>query len=265
MQNYRKVEITLKNKKFWQFNAKGNNTGELMLYGDIASSTWWGDEITPKDFKADLDNLGDIQALNIYINSSGGDVFAGQAIYSMLKRHSATKNVYIDGLAASIASLIAMAGDRIIMPANAMMMVHRAWTVAMGNSNDFRKLAEDMDKIDESIITVYEAKTGMKQEDIIPLLDAETWMTAQDALDNGFCDEIEEEKQVAASLYDGFLNINGVNMDLKRFKNAPKLIFLPKTMNQESDVPIENEDKEQPEDKVNIELMKSKLALECEL
>ena len=138
-----------------------------MLYGDIASSTWYGDEITPKDFKADLDSLGDIQTLNIYINSSGGDVFAGQAIYSMLKRHSAQKNVYVDGLAASIASLIAMAGDKIIMPANAMMMVHRAWTVAMGNSNDFRKLAEDMDKIDESIITVYESKTGMKQEDIV--------------------------------------------------------------------------------------------------
>ena len=97
------------------------------------------------------------------------------------------------------------------------------------------------------------------------MLDSETWLSAQDAFDNGFCDEIEEEKQVAASLSGDFLSINGVNMDLKRFKNAPKLIFLPKTLNQKSDVPIENEDKEQPEDKVNIALIKSKLALECEL
>lgn len=229
-----------------------------MLYGDIASSTWWGDEVTPKDFKADLDNLGDIQTLNIHINSDGGDVFAGQAIYSMLKRHSATKNVYIDGLAASIASLIAMAGDKIIMPANSMIMVHNPWTAAMGNSNDFRKLADDMDKIRESMLAVYEAKTGMKQEDIIPLLDLETWMTAQDALDNGFCDEIEEEKQVAASLSGDFLNINGVNMDLKRFKNAPRLAFLPKALE-------EDKENDKPNDKSKIEYIKAKLALECEL
>lgn len=248
----------MKNKKSWKFNNKGNNVGELMLYGDIASSTWWGDEVTPKDFKADLDNLGDIQTLNIHINSDGGDVFAGQAIYSMLKRHSATKNVYIDGLAASIASLIAMAGDKIIMPANSMIMVHNPWTAAMGNSNDFRKLADDMDKIRESMLAVYEAKTGMKQEDIIPLLDLETWMTAQDALDNGFCDEIEEEKQVAASLSGDFLNINGVNMDLKRFKNAPRLAFLPKALE-------EDKENDKPNDKSKIEYIKAKLALECEL
>jgi ATP-dependent Clp protease, protease subunit len=280
----------LKNKKFWQFKAKENNSGDLMLYGDIASTTWWGDEITPKDFKSDLDSLGDIQTLNIYINSDGGDVFAGQAIYSMLKRHPATKNIYIDGLAASIASLIAMAGDKIIMPANAMMMVHRAWTVAMGNANDFRKMAEDMDKIDESIVTVYEAKTGMKQEDIISLLDAETWLTAQDALDNGFCDEIEEEKQVAASLKGDFLNVNGVDMDLKRFKNAPKLGFIPKALDEtvqddastnedpteeykENEIPAEqvepieykNEDEDELRNKAKIESIKAKLALECEL
>lgn len=269
----------MKNKKFWQFNAKGNSIGELMLYGDIASSTWWGDEVTPKDFKADLDSLGDIQTLNIYINSNGGDVFAGQAIYSMLKRHSATKNVYIDGLAASIASLIAMAGDKIIMPANSMIMIHNPWTIAMGNSNDFRKLADDMDKIRESMLSVYESKTGMKQEDIIPLLDSETWMTAQDALDSGFCDEIEEEKLVAASLDGEFLNINGVNMDLKRFKNAPKFVFLPKALDEvkPESIPIEdNKNKEansiitdnieeQTDNKSKIESMKAKLALECEL
>jgi ATP-dependent Clp protease protease subunit len=160
----------LKNKKFWQFKAKGNNTGDLMLYGDIADATWWGDEVTPKDFKADLDSLGNISDLNVYINSGGGDVFAGQAIYSMLKRHNATVNVYVDGLAASIASIIAMAGDKVIMPKNAMLMVHNPWTGGMGNANDFRKLADDLDKIGESLIAVYQDKTGMDKDKIIELL-----------------------------------------------------------------------------------------------
>lgn len=282
----------MKNKKFWQFKAKENSCGELMLYGDIADSTWLGDEVTPKDFKADLDSLGDIQTLNIYINSSGGDVFSGQAIYSMLKRHPAQKNVYVDGLAASIASLIAMAGDKIIMPANSMLMIHNPWTVAMGNSNDFRKLADDMDKIRESMLSVYESKTGIKQEDIIPLLDAETWLTAQDALENGFCDEIEEGKQVAASLKGDFLNVNGVDMNLKRFKNAPKLFFLSNASTDEDlhedPVPEKKEEEisakpepiienlnnpiesgksgsDQIENKAKIECVKAKLALECEL
>jgi ATP-dependent Clp protease protease subunit len=112
--------VVVKTKsKFWSFKALDKKTGELTLYGEIASVTWYGDEVTPKEFKADLDALGDIDTLNIYINSSGGDVFAGQAIHSMLKRHKANKNVYIDGLAASISSVIAMAGDTIFMPKNA--------------------------------------------------------------------------------------------------------------------------------------------------
>ena len=130
--------------KFWNFKAQDGN-GELMLYGEISSATWYGDEITPKQFKDDLDSLGDIENLNIYINSGGGDVFAGQAIYTMLKRHKAFKTVYIDGLAASIASVIAMAGDKIIMPKNAIMMIHNAWTVVAGNKDELRKMADDMD------------------------------------------------------------------------------------------------------------------------
>ena len=97
-------------KKFWEFKATSAKKGELLIYGDIASSTWWGDEVTPNDFKKGLDALGDISELDVYINSNGGDIFAGQAIYSMLKRHDAKVTVYVDGLAASIASVIAMAG-----------------------------------------------------------------------------------------------------------------------------------------------------------
>ena len=174
-------------KKFWNFINKGK-TGELMLYGEISSVTWYGDEVTPKNFKADLDALGDIDTLNIYINSPGGDVFAGQSIYSMLTRHKAKKTVYVDGLAASISSVIAMAGDVIKMPKNAMMMIHNAWTIAAGNKDDLRKIAEDMEKIDETIVGVYAAKTGKSEEDIKALMDAETWMGADEAVELGFAD-----------------------------------------------------------------------------
>ena len=200
--------------RFWNFIKNADNTGELQLYGEIADSTWWGDEVTPKDFKKDLDALGDISVLNVYINSPGGDVFAGQAIHSMLKRHKAKVNVYIDGLAASIASVIAMAGDKIIMPKNAMMMIHNPWTWAFGNSNDFRKLADDLDKIRESMIAAYlEKAKDLGEENLAELLDAETWLTAEDALAYGFIDEIDESKAVAACVDKKYL---------KAYKNIPK-------------------------------------------
>jgi len=232
--------------KFWNFKAKDKDTGELMLYGDISSSTWWGDEVTPKDFKKDLDGLGDIKNLNIYINSGGGDVFAGQAIHSMLKRHSANKTVYIDGIAASIASVIAMAGDKIIMPKNAMMMIHNAWTMAAGNKEFFRKLADDMEKIDEGILNTYTDKTGMKEEEIKSLMDAETWFTAKEAVEKGFANEIEQEKKLAASIDGSFLMLNNQKFDLERYKNKPQIEEFKPEIPKEKPKSNENRDESQP-------------------
>ncbi len=200
-------------KKFWSFKALDKKTGELTLYGEIASDTWYGDEVTPKEFKADLDKLGDIDTLNIYINSSGGDVFAGQAIHSMLKRHKANKNVYIDGLAASISSVIAMAGDTIYMPKNAMMMIHNPWTFGLGNAAEFRKLAEDLDKIRESLIVAYEERSALTRDEIIKIMDSETWLTADECFEYGFCDVVEKEKQMAACIDKNLL---------ARYKNTPE-------------------------------------------
>jgi len=213
-----------KRKKFWDFKAKADdpNTGELMLYGDISSyESWWSDTITPKQFKDDLDALGDITNLNIYVNSGGGDVFAGQAIRSMLKRHSSYKTCYVDGLAASIASVILTACDKVVMYSNAMQMVHKCWSWAVGNADDMRKMAEDMDKIDQSIVAAYEEKTGLDKDEILELMKDETWMTAEEAVEKGFADEIEGSKNVAASLQDGFLILNGQKMDLSKFNNVP--------------------------------------------
>lgn len=210
--------------KFWNMKKKDSKMGELTLSGAISSQTWFGDEVTPKQFKSELDSLGDISTLNVYINSGGGDVFAGQAIHSMLKRHPAKKIVYIDGLAASIASVIAMAGDEIVMPANAMMMVHKAQAVVMGNANAFQKMSDTLSKIDESIAQTYIDKCGGKKtkSQIMAMMDAETWMTAQDAFDCGLCDTIEMEKLLAASIDENFLIMNNQKFDLNSYNNFPK-------------------------------------------
>lgn len=209
--------------KFWNFKSSDATRAELLLYGDISSSSWFGDEVTPKQFKADLDALGDVSELDIYINSGGGDVFAGFAIYNMLKRHAAKKTVYVDGLAASIASVIAMAGDKIIMPENAMMMIHNAWAVVKGNKAKLRKIADEMDKIDGSLAGIYAARTGKTEVEIVSLLDAETWFTAQEAVDAGLADELEASKMLAASVNGSILCMNGEKFDLSRYKNAPQI------------------------------------------
>ena len=219
-------------KPFWTIRAAKDkpHTGELLLYGLIGSGnglSWMDDEITPKSFKTQLDDLGDISDLNVFINSDGGDVFAGQAIYSMLKRHPATVTVYVDGLAGSIASVVAMSGDRVVMPRNAMMMVHNPWTMGIGDAEQFRKIADSLDQIRESILVAYQDKTGKTRDDLIPMLNAETWMTAEQAVQQGFADEVESAKAVAASVVrPGVLNINGLEFDITRFKNAPAFLDL---------------------------------------
>jgi len=249
-------------KKFWELRAKvgSPSVGELLLYGDISSSTWYGDEITPSDFAQDLKGLGDISILNIYINSGGGDVFAGQAIYSMLKRHTAQKNVYIDGLAASIASVIAMAGDTIYMPRNAMLMIHKAWTMAIGNAHDLRKLADDMDKIDESILTTYQAKTGLEAEQIMEMVNAETWMTAEEAVALGFADVIEGTQLIAASMNKDYLTMNGLSFDLGRFRNPPKQALASSEPKPLVNEPPKEQPKEQAEEQPSNQAVVSVVA-----
>ncbi|MBI0440916.1 Clp protease ClpP [Bacillus amyloliquefaciens] len=191
-------------KKFWEIKAAKNDAkaGEIYIYSEISSTQFWGDEVTAQTFKADLDELGDVSTLNVYINSPGGSVFEGNSIYNIIKRHKAHVNVYVDGLAASIASVIAMSGDVIFMPANAMMMIHNPWTLAQGNADELRKQADDMDRIRESLVEAYLGKAGEKldRDRLIALLDAETWLTAQECLELGLCDSIEAPKQVAAKV-----------------------------------------------------------------
>lgn len=219
--------------KYWEFKAKQDNSADLYLYIEIAE---WGGGYSAhsaQSFKRELDALGEIDTLNVYINSPGGDVFEGNAIYNMLKRKKYTVNVYIDGLAASIASIIAMAGNKIIMPSNAMMMIHNPWTYSIGNASDLRKTADDLDKITLSLREVYIDRSNGKldEETITSLLDNETWLTAQECYDYGLCDEIVASTQIAAK-YE--------SEALKNYKNVPKAFFNVQKQKTE-DLPVMDE------------------------
>jgi ATP-dependent protease ClpP protease subunit len=201
------------------------NKAELLIYGEISSATFWGDEVTPKDVNDMLKAIGDnVAEITVRINSPGGDVFAGMAIHSMLKRHPANITAYVDGLAASIASVIPLAANKIIMPKGSMYMIHRPMGAArMMRSEGLRQRADLLDKIESEMTDLYSGKSGLKVEDIKQLLEAETWYTAEEAKAAGFIDEIEGELEMAACLRGDTAVINGVEIDWRQFKNAPSL------------------------------------------
>ncbi len=173
--------------KFWNF-AEDDGANELRLDGPISTDTWWGDEVTPAQFRADLAaHPGDI---TVWINSPGGDVFAASSIYTALKEHDGRVTVKIEALAASAASIVAMAGDEVLIAPTAFLMIHRASTVALGNSDEMRHAAKELDEVDNAIAAVYAEKTGLPQEKCLHMMEAETWMNAQSALENGFADAI---------------------------------------------------------------------------
>jgi len=231
--------------KYYNFSKKDSKSADLYIYGEITPYKWDDSDVTANSFKEDLENLGDIELLNIYINSPGGSVFEGQSIYSQLKRHKAIKKVYIDGISASIASVISMCG-KVYIPKNAMIMVHNASAFAEGNANDFRALADVLDKVNQTIVEVYIEKTGLSEDKIKELMDKETWLTGKEAVDLGFADELIEENKISARYKSYDMQI------LNRYKNTPKSLLLHK-----KELTSKDEEK--------IKLLKSKLALECEL
>lgn len=193
--------------------------GELYLYGDIVTEAWYDSDVAPKSVKAEIDKLSDASEIDIYINSPGGEVFAGMAIYNMLKRIDAKKRVFVDGVAASIASVIAMAGDELHIPANAMFMIHNPSAVAWGESDDLRKMADALDKVKETIVAVYKGKVSTSEEELSSLMDDETWMTGEEAFAYGFADVLNEPIAMAASV-----NKHDVlNVITQRYKKAPKI------------------------------------------
>lgn len=176
--------------KFWNWKNEAD-VRTLTIDGVIAEESWFDDDITPKMFRDELFNgSGDIE---LYINSPGGDCIAASQIYTMLMEYTGNVTVKIDGLAASAASVIAMAGTEVLMSPTSMLMIHNPWTMAMGDHNDMQKAIDVLNEVKESIINAYELKTGMSRAKISRLMEDETWMNAKKAVDLGFADGVLEQ------------------------------------------------------------------------
>jgi ATP-dependent Clp protease protease subunit len=177
-------------RKFWNWIKSESELDErtLFLNGEISDETWFGDEVTPKWFKDELyDGNGNI---TVWINSPGGDVFAAAQIYNMLCDYKGSVTVKIDGIAASAASVIAMAGNTVLVSPVAMMMIHNPATIAMGNTDDMKKAIDMLNEVKESILNAYERKTGMNRTKLSHMMDSETWFNAKKAVELGFADKI---------------------------------------------------------------------------
>lgn len=213
--------------KFWEFKNLSDDEADLLLYGPIASEKpWWdeGDTVTPKQFAEELKNLGEKSNITVRINSDGGDVFAAHAIYTLLKSNSANITVMVDGLAASAATIVAMAGDTIKIPANAMMMIHNPMATMVGyfSSDELEKIAEVLEQVKNSIINAYITKTGLDKKTLSKMMDEETWMTGEEAVEKGFADEVLFQ-EVQTSLKGSTLIVNSVKHDLSKFKTMPPI------------------------------------------
>ena len=199
----------------------------MVLYGDISQTSWWGDEITPKLFDSDLAAIGDVSEIIVRINSGGGDVFAANAIYTRLKDHKAKITVKIDGWAASAATIIAMAGDTILIPSNGVFMIHNPLMGVSGyyGAKDFIKLSEELAVIKQSIINGYCLKTGKSESEISALMDKETWLDGREAVESGFCDAImfgDTHTEVADANH---VVVNSISIDISEFDNIPKSLL----------------------------------------
>ena len=173
--------------KFWNFTEEGE-VRTLHLCGAIADESWFDDDVTPKAFRSELEaGKGDIV---VWINSPGGDCVAAAQIYNMLMDYPGNVTVKIDGIAASAASVIAMAGTKVLMSPTALMMIHNPLTVAIGDTAEMQKAIDMLSEVKESIINAYEIKTGLSRAKLSHLMDAETWMNAKKAMELGFADEL---------------------------------------------------------------------------
>lgn len=184
----------MKTNRFWNW-VRDETTGErtLFLDGVIAPESWWGDEITPKQFRKELySGEGDI---TIWVNSPGGDVVAASQIYAMLMDYPHNVTIKIDGIAASAGSVVAMAGTKVLMAPTALMALHNPFTIAIGDSEEMRKAIDMLAEVKESIINSYEIKTGQSRAKISNWMDAETWLSANKAIELGFADDILEDEK----------------------------------------------------------------------
>lgn len=185
-------------RNMWEIrqSAEKHDSLELYIYSTVEPDGWWSEsETSAEHFRKELEQHPDAKEITVYINSLGGSVMEGIAIYNQLKRHPAHITVRVDGFACSIASVIAMAGEQVIMPKNTVMMIHNAWTVALGNARELRKAADDLEVINQASRQAYLEKAGDKlsEDKLTELLNAETYLTAAQCMELGLCDSFGDE------------------------------------------------------------------------
>src|SRR5215469_2962921 len=219
------------------------NTAELLIFSQIGEWDDMGD-VSAKAFARELSKLPtSVKRLDIHINSPGGSVFEASGIFSRLADHRSTKHVYVDGLAASAASIIAMVGHKIYIRANANMMIHLPSGIAMGNADDMRHMATALDSITESMINVYAKRTNQDRAKLRNMMKEETWMTPEQAIEHGFADELRGVVKAAAVVGGNKAVFNGVEFDLSRFHNSP-FALSKKTDDEDEETDDDNEDDE---------------------
>lgn len=215
-------------KKFWNWIKNEDGSRTLYLNGAIAEESWFGDEITPKQFKSELvSGEGDI---DIWINSPGGDCIAASQIYNMLMDYKGNVTVKIDGIAASAASVIAMAGTTVKVSPTSLMMIHNPLTVAIGDSTEMKKAIQMLDEVKESIINAYELKTGQPRGKLSKLMDGETWLNANKALELGFADDmLFDERETCDGTQNYSFSRQAVTNSLldKLIPQSPKEVGIP--------------------------------------
>lgn len=227
MKTNRKVNPEAKLKPCFRAALQTDGTLELLVYEDIGEDWWTGGGVTAKTVKQQLDSAGIYNRIAVRINSPGGDAFEGVAIMNLLRSQKKPVDVFVDGIAASAASIVAMAGESITMGRSSMMMVHNAWTYCMGDGDDMRKCADTLDRISLSIGQAYVERTGKTADEIKAIMDAETWMGADECVAEGFATAIadDDEGESALALARSFRS-------LAKMKNVPAAL---KTKNEDDD------------------------------
>lgn len=204
-------------KHWYTIEAKAGGVAVVKLYDEIGA---YG--ISARQFADELTTLGNVRQINLHIHSPGGEVLEGLAMYNLLKNHPAQKIVTIDGVACSMASVIAMTGDRVLMPENAMMMIHKPQGIAGGDANDIRGYADLLDKLEKTLIPAYAAKTGKSAEELSAMLEAETWMNGKECVEQGFADELLAPVKAMARLESKRIEVMNMPENIKNMIIAPQ-------------------------------------------
>ena len=214
--------------------ATEGDSAEVCIFGDITSYPWDGD-MSAYNLSKQLEEMGDVKQINVHINSYGGEVAEGLAIYNALRNHNAKVNTICDGFACSIASVIFMAGDERIMNDSSLLMIHNAWTLAEGNADQLRKQADDLEKINEASVKAYMSKVSISEEELKALMDGETWISPEDAVEWGFATSVKKDESEKPSQ--------------SARKKVQKMILNPYQLEEDPDDPKDNpDDMDDPDD-----------------